>query len=325
MLAAGLLTGVLPIIHIHTFVVVLGTAFLFGLAFRQWREGRWRAWAIYVIAALAIALPVGAWEARGSQASFTAFIGVAVGWDHGTNDIFQFWVANAGLFIPLLILAFVWDWEPPLLSRRLLLYSLPFLVWFFVPNVLRLAPWLWDNIKVLLFWWLGGAPVVALLLARLWERRGPASRVVAGALLVAVVGAGALDIGRATLGPRIFREFDTDGIAFAEAVKAKTPPNAVILTSPSYNTPIFLTGRPIFMGYAGYLFANGLPYGDRERDLRAIYAGDPGADDLLRTNAIKYILVGPQERSDVKPNDTFLSKFPVVVEVGDYRLLQVPG
>jgi hypothetical protein len=325
MLAAGLLTGVLPIVHLHTFAVMLGTAFLFGLIFRQWREGRWRAWAVYVIAALVVALPVLAWTARGSQASLTAFIGIDVGWDHQTNGILQFWVANAGLFIPLLILAYVWDWEPPLLSRRLLLYSLPFLVWFIVPNVLRLAPWLWDNIKVLLFWWLGGAPVIALLLARLWERRGPASRVVAGALLVAVIGAGALDIARATIGPRIFREFDSDGIAFAETVKATTPPNAVILTAPSYNTPIFLTGRPIFMGYAGYLFANGLPYGDRERDLRAIYAGEPGAEDLLRTNAIRYILLGPQERSDVSPNDAFLSRFPVVAEVGEYRLLQVPG
>ncbi|MEZ0240524.1 MAG: hypothetical protein ACAH65_06975 [Chloroflexota bacterium] len=325
MLAAGLLTGVLPIIHIHTFVVVLGTAFLFGLAFRQWHDGRWRAWALYVIAALVLALPIAAWQARGSQASLTAFIGVDVGWDHGETDIVPFWITNAGLFMPLLILAFVWDWDPPLLSRRLLLYSLPFLVWFFVPNVLRLAPWLWDNIKVLLFWWLGGAPVIALLLARLWERRWAASRIAVGALFVALIGAGALDIGRATLGPRIFREFDRDGIAFSEAVKAATPSNAVVLTAPSYNTPIFLTGRPIFMGYAGYLFANGLPYGDRERDLRAIYAGEPGAEDLLRSNAIRYIVVGPEERSTVSPNESFLSRFPVVVAVGDYRLLQVPG
>jgi len=97
----------------------------------------------------------------------------------------------------------------------------------------------------------------------------------------------------------------------------------VILTAASFNTPIFLTGRTIFMGYAGYLFANGLPYGDRERDLRAIYAGEPGAEDLLERSGISYIVLGPQERREVAPNDAFLARFPVVIELGEYRLLEV--
>ncbi|MEX2501640.1 MAG: hypothetical protein WD336_04630, partial [Trueperaceae bacterium] len=43
-IAAGILTGSLPLVHAHSFVVVMGTAFLLGLLFRQWREDRWRPW-----------------------------------------------------------------------------------------------------------------------------------------------------------------------------------------------------------------------------------------------------------------------------------------
>ena len=321
MLLAGVLTGILPIVHAHTFAVVLGTAFLLGLFFTQWREGRWRAWVVYVIATLAIAAPILVWTARGSQASLSSFFGLQLGWDHGTTDPIWFWFVNTGAFIPILVAAFAWRGEGRL-PQRLLLYTLPFLAWFVVPNIFRLAPWLWDNIKVLSYWWLGSAPVVALALARLWERR-TALKLASVGLAFVLMASGALDIVRAAVGPS-YQEFDRDGIAFAEMIREKTPPTAVILTSPSYNTAVFLTGRRVFMGYAGFLWANGLPYAERDKELRAIYAGDPSAADLIASNGISYIVEGPQERSDVAPNDAFLAQFPVVAVSGEYRLLEVP-
>ena len=202
-------------------------------------------------------------------------------------------------------------------------YTLPFMAWFILPNIFRLAPWLWDNIKVLSYWWLGSVPVVALVLARLWERRMGA-RLAAVALAFVLMAAGALDVARAAAGPS-YQEFDRDGVAFAQMIRDQTPPTAVILTTPTYNTPVFLTGRRVFMGYAGFLWANGLPYTDRQTDLQAIYAGDPSANELIAANGISYIVEGPQERSqDPAPNDEFLARFPVVAVSGEYRLLEVP-
>ena len=320
MLVAGVLTGILPIVHAHTFAVVLGTAFLLGIVFTQWREGRWRAWTVYVVSALAVAVPILAWTARGSQASLSAFFGVELGWDHGTTSPIWFWFTNAGAFIPLLVIAYAWQGRRPL-PRKLLLYCLPFLAWFVAANVFRLAPWLWDNIKVLIYWWLGSLPIVALVLARLWASRR-AAKVGAVILAFVLMAAGGLDIARAVVGTS-YQEFDRDGVAFAQMIRDRTPPTAVILTTPTYNTPVFLTGRRVFMGYAGFLWANGLPYTQREQDLRAIYAGEPGADDLLRRSGISYIVLGPQERREVAPNETYLARFPVVAEIGEYRLLEV--
>jgi hypothetical protein len=318
MILGGVLTGLMPIVHMHTFAVVLGTAFFLGLLFREWRYGRWHAWAAYVVATLAVAAPVFAWTARGSQADFSAFFGLALGWHPEAGDPLTFWLINTGVFIPLVVGAYLWRGDRPLLPRSLLLYSLPFMLWFLIPNVMRLAPWWWDNIKVFVYWWLGAVPIVALVLVRLWDMR-LAGRVAAVALAVVLTAAGTLDIGRATAG-RTYQEFDPDGIAFAEMIRDRTPPGATILTAPSWNTPVFLTGRPVFMGYTGYLFANGLPYGEREVHIRAIYAGEPAAEELLRDNGISYIVVGPQEHRELEPNVEFLSRFEVAAEVGDYVL-----
>jgi hypothetical protein len=323
MLVAGLVTGVLPIVHLHTFAVVFGTAFLLGLLFRGWRDGRWRAWVVYVVATLALALPLVAWTARGSRANLSSFIGIEFGWDRGQHDPLTFWLVNTGIFIPLLVAAYLWRTDRPLLPRKLLLFSLPFLLWFLIPNVIRVAPWLWDNIKVLTYWWLGAVPLVALVLARIW-RSGMAGRLGAVAAAVVLMASGALDIARATVGPS-YQIFDRDGIALAEMVRTGTDPASVVLTAPTYNSPIFLSGRRVFMGYAGFLWANGLPYGDRDAELRTIYAGEPAALDLIERNGIEYILVGPQERTDLSPNDAFLEQFPIAAEVGPYRLYRTEG
>lgn len=324
MTVAGVLTGILPMVHIHTFGVVLGTGFLLGVLFRQWRDGRWRGWTAYLAATAVVALPVLAWTARGNAAALGSYFGVQLGWELGGHDFFTFWLANTGLFIPLLVVAFFSMGEKPLLSRRIVLYSLPFMVWFAVANVFKLAPWPWDNIKILAYWWLGGALVVAILLVFLWQG-SRATRYLSVALTIALVAAGALDVARSTIGPTVYQLWSTEAIAFADAVRQRTPPNAIILTDPTWSTPILLTGRPLFMGYAGWLFAHGLPYAEREQQARAMFAGGAEAVRLLRDSHVAYIEVGPLERADVSPNESFLSQFPVAVEVGEYRLYEVTG
>jgi hypothetical protein len=99
----------------------------------------------------------------------------------------------------------------------------------------------------------------------------------------------------------------------------------VILTAPVFDTPVYLTGRPIYMGYVGYLWANGLPYPEREPIVAAIYRGDAGALDLARDHGISYVVLGPHERREAEPNEAFLTSLPVVGAVGEYRLFQIPA
>jgi hypothetical protein len=322
-LAAGVLTGVLPLVHAHSFAVVIGTAFFVGLFFRQWREGRWRAWASYVIVALALALPQIWWSTHDSIAVAGTFFGLEFGWDHREEAVPWFWFLNTGLFIPLAIAAYVWRAEPRLATGSLLLFTAAFLVWFILPNLVKLAPWVWDNIKVLFYWFVGFVPLVALVLARLLKS-GPGPRAIGAACLLALTLAGALDNWRVLSGQTTFGEFDRDGITLASQARQVTPPDALLLNAPTWNTPVFLTGRRSLLGYTGHVWSRGLPYAEREAAIARIYAGEADASELLERYAIDYVVVSPIERGMLTVNDAFFASFPVVAEAGEYRLYEVP-
>lgn len=321
-LAAGILTGSLPLVHAHSFVVVMGTAFFVGVFFVQWRARRWIPWSIYVIAALALALPQIWWSTHDSIANAGTFFGFELGWDHGDENIAWFWFLNTGLFIPLAVTAAFWPGRQPIATRSLLLFSAAFIAWFVVPNVMKLAPWVWDNIKVLFYWFVGFVPLVAVLLARAL-RSGPGWRALGLTAVLSMTLAGGIDIWRVLSNQTELGEFDRDGIAIAAVIRETTPPRALILHAPTYNPPVFLTGRRSLLGYTGYIWAHGLPYLDREADIKRMYAGEAGADELLERYAIEYILVSPIERGSMTVDDRYLAKFPVTGEIGGYRLHEV--
>ena len=321
-LAAGVLTGLLPLIHPHSFGVVIGTAFLLGLVFRQWRDGRWFGWAVFVVLALTLAVPQLWFSTRDSLANAGTFFGFAFGWDHGNQNILWFWFLNAGPFIAVLLAAAVWAARPPTARRSLLLFTLPFLAWFFVPNVVKLAPWVWDNIKVLFYWYVGCVPLAALLLARMLRAR-MTIRVAAVGILCALTLAGGLDVWRSLSGQTEYQEFDSDGVAMANLILADTPPTSLILHAPTYNPPVFLTGRRSLLGYPGHVWSRGLDYGPREADIKRIYAGSPEAEALLSKYGVDYVLVSPIERNYMPVSDAFFARFTEVAQSGEYRLYKI--
>ena len=321
-LAAGILTGSLPLVHAHSFVVVLGTAFFLGLLFRQWRDGRWRAWLIYLVAALVVALPQIWWSTHDSIASAGTFFGFEFGWDHREENIVWFWFLNTGLFIPLAAVAAFWPAQPRTASRSLLLFTAAFLAWFIVPNVMKLAPWVWDNIKVLFYWFVGFVPLVALLIARLLKS-GPGLRAAGATALIMLTLAGGVDVWRAVSGQTEYGEFDADGIAIAAAIREKTPTRALMLNAPTWNTPVFLSGRGSLLGYTGHVWSRGLPYADREADIQRIYAGEADAEQLIAKYGIDFIVVSPIERSNLTVNDAFLARFTRIAQAGEYELYEV--
>jgi hypothetical protein len=129
----------------------------------------WRPWVLFAVAASVLALPQMFWATRESAVDASQFFGWEFGWAHGQENVVWFWIKNTALFIPLLV-ALAWRGAGP--ERRLLFFYMPFVLCFVVPNVYKLSPWVWDNIKVLLYWWVATAPLVALVLARLWRRGG---------------------------------------------------------------------------------------------------------------------------------------------------------
>ncbi len=339
-ISAGLLAGLLPLLHAHSFVVLMVTGGLLSLLFADWRgasDGEaaggfswakwwqgWRPWAAFFAAAVVVAVPQMWWATKGSAVRAGQFFGWEFGWDSGDYNVFWFWIKNTAVFIPLLVAALLWRGREPVVRSRLLYFYLPFTLCFIVPNVYKLSPWVWDNIKVLFYWWIASAPLVALVLARLW-RRGGALRVAALVLLLAQTLAGGLDVWRVASRASEQQTYDSEGLAFAEVVRRETPPRALILHAPTYNDPVFLTGRRSFLGYPGHVWSHGLDYKERESELQRIYSGAADAAHLLSKNGIEYVVVGPLEEVEMRKaglalRRPFFERYAKVGEAGEYRL-----
>jgi hypothetical protein len=319
MVAAGVLAGLLPLAHAHSFVVVMVMGACVALLLG--RE-RWREWAAFFVVAIIISAPQLWIATHGSSVRSGAFFGWQTGWDRGQANVFWFWFKNTGLFIPLIVAAVLWRDQTPLISRRLLLFYLPFTLCFIIPNLIKLAPWVWDNIKVLFYWYIASVPLVALLIVRLW-RGGGVWRALAAALFLSLTLAGALDVWRVVSEATEYQEFDRDGIAFAEMIKQKTEPRALILHAPTFNHPVFLTGRRSLMGYPGHIWTHGLEYVPRETQIKHMYEGAGDAEELLARYGVEYVVVSPLEQSQLTVNEPFFERYHLVGEVGAYRLYQL--
>jgi hypothetical protein len=315
MIAAGLVAGLLPLAHAHSFVVVMMVGGCVALLLG--RE-RWREWAAFFVVAGVVAAPQLWLATHGSSVRSGTFFGWHVGWDRGEENVLWFWFKNTGLFVPLLVAALMWRDKTYLVPRRLVRFYLPFTLCFIIPNLIKLAPWVWDNIKVLFYWYIASAPLVALLLVRLWRQGGAAHRAIVVALFVSLTLAGGLDVWRIVSKATEYREFDRNGVAFAEMIKQKTEPRALILHAPTFNHPVFLTGRRSLMGYPGHIWTHGLDYAPREAQIKQMYQG--GAEDLLARYAVEYAVVSPMEEGQMPVDMPFFERYLKVGEVGQYRL-----
>ncbi len=356
----GLLAGTLPLIHAHSlFVLFIVTACLFFF-----RPDKWREWVAFGVGTALVAVPALLWITTGSATHLSEFIAWHVGWDSRKDNIFWFWLKNTGIFIPLLIIGIVWK----VFSREddgkgtsdkgrgtrdkkktkdkgqtakdesdetfnsvspLVYFYVPFFLLFVVSNTVKLAPWEWDNIKVLIYWFLGSIPFVACFLAKLWVKDILFKTAAVGCLIVLTF-AGALDVLRVASGAINYEVFDKDAVETARLIKIKTAPDALFLDAPTFNSAVVLTGRRSVMRYGGHLSSHGIDYREREEDLRRIYAGEGSTEILFRKYGIEYILISPQVRSYAaeknRPfiiNEAFFSKFPVVAEVGQYKVYKV--
>jgi hypothetical protein len=318
MMAAGLLAGLLPFAHAHTFLVVMGVGACLMLIFRA----QWRSWLLFYEVAAVVALPQLWWLSRASgDVNTQSYMGWNLGWDRNGTNALWFWLVNTGLFIPALVMALTERKRVFVKSRLVLWFYAPFLLCFIVPNLIKLAPWVWDNIKVLFYWYVVSVPLVAGLLAAGLRQKSWMRWAAAGAL-GAMILSGGLDVLRVVTDTTAHREFDIPGIDAARMISEKTSPHDVVLHAPTYNSPVFLTGRRSLMGHPGWIFSRGLDYTKRNNEIVRMYAGAPDAEALLKQFGVEYVLIGPQERATLKVGDEFWSHYRKVAGNGSYVLLK---
>ncbi len=351
----GILAGLLPLIHLHSlFVLFVVTAFLSAL-----RRDQWATWLSFGIGVCLIAVPELVWSMSGSATRASEFVGRHFGWDSGETNLIWFWIKNTGMFIPLIAAGayFVWkqlklseavEPEPaikgkketktktskaketvPIKARSLLYFYIPFALLFVGSNLFKCAPWEWDNIKILIYWWVGSIPLVAYAIAALWRQSGVV-KVFAGVFFAVLILSGSLDVFRTISKQVNYTVFDKDAVEIAEAIRTRTAPDSLVLSAPTYNTAVVLSGRRSVMRYPGHLSSHGIDYAGREDDVRKIYSGGPAADELLTKYGIDLVLFGPEITNFAKDrnrpftlNEEHFKKYQVLTATAKYRIYKI--
>lgn len=329
-LIVGCIAGALPLIHTHTFLVVSAVTGFVALA--DWRRGRM--WAAFFVGTFVTAVPQLIFATSGTATAAGSFIGFDLGWDNGDNNALWFWFVNTGIFIPILLIALVvlartaWDKdletaESParLHSSYMLLFFFPFILCFVGANTLRLAPWVWDNVKVLIYCYLAAIPLVAWLLSKILRR--PFGYALVAASITIMMFSGFLDVWRTASAQIEHQIIDPSMVAAANELNSKIPRNSLIVTAPEFATIPVLTGSRWFLGYTGHVWSHGIdPYG-RQDIVKKIYAGGEESKKLIADNGIDYVVVGPQEKGFTKVDETFFQQFPLAATSGEFKVFDV--
>ncbi|MDQ6636250.1 MAG: hypothetical protein M3Y62_00495 [Candidatus Dormibacteraeota bacterium] len=295
---AGVLAGLLPLAHLHAYGTVLVLA-AFWAVFERRRE-----WLTFFVPALLLGLPQVAWLATGTGGQPRWQIWWLADTGGHADGPLWFWLKNLGLFVPLLLAAFLWRPALPAQSR---LRLAPIWLWFLIPNLLVFQPWDWDNTKFFAYWALLGSLVIGALLARLLSR-GRLGPVLAAVCLVLLVLSGGLDLARSLDQPLNQAQFaDRGGLETAAWVRTNTDRHAIFLVAPEHNEPVpALAGRSVAAGYPGWLWSYGIPdWQRRAADADRMLRGDPETPALLRRYHVSYVVLGPQELGGHQANAAY--------------------
>jgi hypothetical protein len=357
LIVTGLLAGTLVLVHLHSLFVL----FIVTLCLMALRPARLKLvhYVVFGISVALVALPELAWSLSGSVSEASEFVSRHFGWDSGENNILWFWLKNTGLFIAIATAGLFLIWRlssrsadaeqtPEIKGKRkqdaavkkaaevvpqfptpLLLFYVPFLFIFVLSNLFKFAPWEWDNIKLLIYWWVGSIPLAAYAIAYVW-RLNSAGIAAALMLIVLMTASGSLDVYRVVTKQISWTVFERDAVEIGNEIRLRTPRDAVILNAPTYNTAVVLSGRASFMRYPGHLLSHGINYGERHTAAKTIYSGGPAADAMIKQHGIDFVLFGPEVDSFAQDpsgrftlNEAHFQKYKVLVTTDKYKIYKV--
>jgi len=305
LVTAGILAGVLPFFHVHSYVAVgLISGFLFLVRPR-------RVWLVFWLPAVVLALP--RFLEFGGQLATTGFARFQPGWrGQGEGNWILFWIRNAGL--PTILIIPAWLSAP----RPLRFFYLGFVALLIVALLVVFSPNDYDNMKLMTYWSAGTSVVIAGWLTRL--ARGRIGLICSIVLVAGSTLSGVLALAYEWRASKLL--FGRDEAAVADFIKSHTAPHSLFLTAPSLHQPVLsLAGRAIVRGPTAWLWSHGYPFAEREADVRAIYAGRDDATELLRYYHVDYVYLGRNEATELRANQSFFdATFPTLYRSGEIAI-----
>ncbi len=309
-----LLYSTMPLFHLHTFLflsMLLACWLIAGSIALRLEVARLLAYSL-APATVAVSLVTGLFQSHphAAQPSIVRAPGlggffdfqfaklgipfhIKAGWMQEDQNFRDFWFGNFGLlpvFILALVCVLVIGFRSSREDRTALAFVFPAVLIFGFCCFVMLAPWEWDNTKVMIWCYLA---VLPFLWSRLIVRFPVPIRLAA---LFAIFFSGFVTliggIDGSHQGLDFARRSELDGVS--QALKP-IPLSATFAAYPTYNHPLVLLGRKMAMGYSGHLWSHGIDYRLRETELASLMNGEANWRNLSKKLGTRYLFWGERE------------------------------
>lgn len=315
------LYATMPLYHAHTFMalsLVLGFLFILG----DWNA---RKHALLVVVLALVPATFCVWVTT-DYFHASSFIKWQPGWVQAAPgdmkmSFLSFWLLNFGAWVPLVLFFVgitaltVWKQAnaPDFKISATVAFLIPALAIFLVGNLVKLAPWEWDNIKIIVWAYFIILPFLWTDLVVHWPVHLRALVCVALFVSGFITLWGGLAAGRTGFGIAQRSELDAIGVA----VK-KLPANARYAGWPTWGHPILLQGRKMVLGYPGHLWTQGFDYSASFDKLKELMMGAPNWKELARYFHVRYLFWGREEKTNYAASKRPWERESVAVATGEW-------
>jgi hypothetical protein len=314
---AGFLGGIFPLFHFHSFMSVSIIIGFLIILFMEKDRAYFKRWIYFFVPLLIFSLPqIFYIMSRVSTSSFV--FKPYYGWLAHDNNYAWFWLKNTGFLFFLVIDALL----SKDVSKDLKKLYVPLIFLFIITNLISFSPcWIGDNAKIILFWFIGSIPFVAISLINLFKR----SKVTAIVIFLTFTFSGMLDITKSVITTkRVFQVWNNKDLNIAKAIREKTLPHDIFFNAPVHYSPIFLTGRTTLMGDPMHVCSQGINM-NRETEIKQVFELKDTKLQLayLKNLGADYALIGPTEKEKLKDKTLFEKNFPVFIDQGEYKVYKL--
>lgn len=304
--------GMLPIFHVHTFIAV--TLLIAIFVFVQNPKSPLKlnketavCAGLAGLLALAWLLPLTGFLQKASIIHFQ------MGWSLNGKSIWQNLYWGYGPWLMLLLVTIFFVSKKRLSTDKKILFSALFL--FILFQFVIMAPWDWDNIKLLIWPYLAMVFVFGRIISEYFHEQLKVPTYIAlgfSGFVCVIALSNAHNKGHGI--------YETRELNAATAALAQVPVTAVFAAHPTFNHALTYFGKKVAYAYDGHIWSHGLKDGQRKEKVEKILNGDSNWRDLAKEIGVTHIYWGPREQKEYPNNQPWksLQKISVTSEVEVY-------
>ena len=325
-LPLGALAGCLPLMQTHSLLaLVIISAVLLAFAVKQAAHEKNPSillpWLGYASIAGVLCIPQLFSVIFQQTSEGHNFLRLWFNWsNNGTGEnYFWFYIKNLGLIYLVQLPAFLCS------NQKLKQFYTGGFAVLIVSECVVFQPNVYDNIKLLFFWFLFACLIAANFL---WDwisriRLHGMRTILAVMTAVVCLLSGVLTIGRELVSN--YEVFSADAIATGAYVDENTAANALFLTGMEHLNPVSsLAGRDILCGSSAFVYFHGMDYSAQAEAVKQLY--ETPTEKVLAQWGVDYVLFSNYERNDYSAQENwYAQRYPVWFQAGEYTVYHITG